>query len=165
MMKVSIISHSPKETLALGRILGQGLRAGDVVCLNGILGAGKTVLTKGIGEALGIDQPIISPTFTLIREYAGASGRPPLYHIDLYRLASQGELASLGMEEYLYGDGICVVEWAERAQASWPAETLWIHIDILADAVRRLTCETGDAYLATLPHLYAQEQTNYAAGD
>ncbi|MSP12782.1 MAG: tRNA (adenosine(37)-N6)-threonylcarbamoyltransferase complex ATPase subunit type 1 TsaE [Chloroflexi bacterium] len=163
-MNHSIISQSPKETLALGHKLGWGLRAGDVLCLDGNLGAGKTMLTKGIGNALGINQPIISPTFTLIREYVTSNGRPPLYHIDLYRLESPEALASLGLEEYLYGDGICVIEWAQRAQASWPAETLWIQIDILSDTMRHLIFETNDSYLATLPHTYLQEQIHYVSG-
>jgi len=106
----SIISHNPRETEALGRALAAGLRPGDVLALCGDLGAGKTHLVKGLAAGLGISQEITSPTFTLVHEHR--DGRLPLYHIDLYRLESARELEP--MEEYLHGDGVTVVEWADK---------------------------------------------------
>src|SRR5438128_5296 len=104
-------THSAAESQALAARLAQYLAAGDVIWLSGELGAGKTTFTQGLGRGLGISVPINSPTFVLIREY---SGRLPLYHVDLYRLDSAREIATLGLGDYLDGHGVCVVEWAER---------------------------------------------------
>ena len=101
-------TRSREETIALAKNFAAGLRGGDVVLLSGELGAGKTTFTKGIAAALGVKEPVTSPTFTIIKEYDGASLR--LYHMDMYRLS--GEVDELGLEEYLgKADGICVIEW------------------------------------------------------
>ncbi|MFQ6059040.1 MAG: tRNA (adenosine(37)-N6)-threonylcarbamoyltransferase complex ATPase subunit type 1 TsaE [Anaerolineae bacterium] len=144
---LDLISHSPDQTRRLGARLGQLLQGGDVVCLEGELGTGKTCLAQGIGRGLGIREPIVSPTFTLIREYKVAKGRPPLYHIDFYRLENAEEALALGLEEYLYGQGVCVIEWAERAQAALPRERLWITLKHLNETKRGLLMEaTGQRY-------------------
>lgn len=128
-----LISHSPEQTRALGMHLGGLLRAGDVICLHGELGAGKTCLVQGIGRGMGIDEPINSPSFTLVNEYAPAGSRLRLFHIDLYRLERVlPEAAAIGLDEYLFGDGICVIEWADRAAELMPAQRLTItlrHLD------------------------------------
>ena len=111
---VELRSDSPDQTRLLGERLGGLLQAGDVVLLHGTLGAGKTALTQGIGRGLGVTETVNSPTFTLLKEHAG---RLPLYHFDLYRLDDPAEVETLGFEQYFEGDGVCVVEWAERGEA------------------------------------------------
>lgn len=129
---LDFISHSEAQTRRLGARLGELLQGGDVVCLVGELGAGKTCLAQGIGRGLGIEGPITSPSFTLINEYKQEQAMLPFYHIDLYRVGEAKEALALGLEEYLYGKAACVVEWADRAPEALPAEHLWIdlrHID------------------------------------
>lgn len=130
---LDFVSHSPEQTQRFGGRLGALLEPGDVVCLQGELGTGKTCLVQGIGRGMGVEDPITSPTFTLIAEYhptlsARGSGRnPALYHIDLYRLGAPVEEAlALGLEDLLHSDDVCVVEWAERIAPILPAERLWI---------------------------------------
>lgn len=123
--RVRLETVSPAETEALGVRLGRLLQAGDVVGLSGDLGAGKTVLARGIARGAGATGYVASPTFTLIREYHGS---PPVYHVDLYRLDRPEQLDDLGLDMVLDGSGIVVIEWAEHA-ASWlPVEHLWITI-------------------------------------
>jgi tRNA threonylcarbamoyladenosine biosynthesis protein TsaE len=110
-------SDSPDETRLLGTRLGALLRPGDVVLLHGDLGAGKTALAQGIARGLGVTGTVNSPTFTILKEYAG---RLPLYHFDLYRIDEPDELLMLGFEQYFDRDGVCVVEWAERGEAAGP---------------------------------------------
>lgn len=121
-----IISKSVEDTIAAGRKIGASARAGDVFALVGDLGAGKTQLVKGIAHGLGADAEVTSPTFTLIHEYAG--GRLPLYHFDFYRLESKAEVLRLGIDEYLFADGVCVVEWADRFRELMPQSSRWISI-------------------------------------
>lgn len=113
------------ETNKFGEKLGSLLQKGDIICLNGDLGAGKTTLSKAIGKGLLVEDYITSPTFTLINEY---KGRLPLYHFDVYRLENGEELFDLGMEDYFYGDGVCLIEWAENIQDELPRDRLelWI---------------------------------------
>lgn len=122
---VRLETESPAETEALGVRLGRLLLAGDVVALSGDLGAGKTVLARGIAEGAGATGYIASPTFTLIREYHGT---PPVYHVDLYRLDRPEQLDDLGLEDVLDGSGIVVIEWAEHARRWLPDKHLWITI-------------------------------------
>lgn len=124
-MDHTIISESPEKTYALGRVLGGLLSAGDVVCLNGDLGAGKTRFAQGVAMGLGIREGVTSPTFTLINEY---NGRLPFYHMDVYRLGGPGEMSDLGYEEYFYGSGVTLVEWAELVEDLLPRERLDISI-------------------------------------
>ncbi len=120
-----LISRGERDTRRLGAQLGALCQAGDLILLVGVLGAGKTALAQGIGRGLGITTTINSPTFTLIKVYAG---RLPMYHCDLYRLDDPAAVAALGLEEYLEGDGVCVVEWADRADSLWPPSWLRIHL-------------------------------------
>ncbi|MBI5876237.1 MAG: tRNA (adenosine(37)-N6)-threonylcarbamoyltransferase complex ATPase subunit type 1 TsaE [Chloroflexi bacterium] len=119
-------TQSAAETQALAARIAPLLQAGDVLWLSGDLGSGKTTFTQGLGRALGITQPIVSPTFVLIREYAG---RLPLYHIDLYRLDNPREALNLGLRDYLDGEGVCVIEWAERFDARGDLPGLHIRIE------------------------------------
>ncbi|MGA2852799.1 MAG: tRNA (adenosine(37)-N6)-threonylcarbamoyltransferase complex ATPase subunit type 1 TsaE [Verrucomicrobiota bacterium] len=109
---MEIISHSPAETEALGEQLGRAAKRGLVIALSGDLGAGKTQLVKGLARGLGIMARVHSPTFTLVNEYAG--GRLRLFHLDLYRLETRGQILAAGLEEYLQPDGVAVIEWAGR---------------------------------------------------
>jgi tRNA threonylcarbamoyladenosine biosynthesis protein TsaE len=134
---LDLISHSPAQTLRFGARLGALMETGDVVCLEGELGAGKTCLAQGIGQGMGVVEPITSPTFTLVAEHYPPSSAPVLYHIDLYRLESPViEALSFGLDEYLLGDGVCVIEWADRVGPALPAERLWIML-IYLDVSKR----------------------------
>lgn len=120
-------SHSIKDTLYIGKSISKGLKVGDIVCLFGELGSGKTVLTKGIASGLGIEpDKVISPTFILLRRHL--NGRLPLNHFDLYRLKSMNDILNLGYEEYFYGDGATVIEWADRLKGITPNEFLKVEI-------------------------------------
>ena len=121
-------TNSPDETWALARELAEELGAGTVLALHGDLGAGKTCFIQGLAAALEIDEPVTSPTYTLIGEY---EGRLPLHHIDLYRLSGPAEALGLGLEEYFDAEGITAIEWAERADGLLPKDL--IHIRIEAD--------------------------------
>ena len=131
-----IISHSPTETLEFGRQLAAELQPGAVLALTGELGAGKTCLVKGIARGLGVEQEVTSPTFTLIHEYRG--GRLPLYHVDLYRLDSIEQAVGIGIEEYLPGDGVTVIEWAEKIESLLPPATKWLRLSLVNDTSRRI---------------------------
>ena len=128
-----MITHTAIETEEEGRRLGETLRNGDVVSLRGSLGAGKTVLAKGIAKALGITEAIVSPTFTLVQEY---DGKEKLYHLDLYRLSGEDEFESMGGEEFLYPDGITLIEWSEKIEDMLPDSTIFVTVDILPDGSR-----------------------------
>lgn len=126
-MKKKFTSKTPDETIRYGKSFAAELTSGDVVCLKGSLGAGKTHFVKGMAEGLGIAQEEVhSPTYTLIHEYAGD---PPLYHFDCYRMESPKEALEIGAEEYFYGDGICVIEWPERIESLIPPDAFWIFIE------------------------------------
>jgi tRNA threonylcarbamoyladenosine biosynthesis protein TsaE len=127
-LKQQIISNSPEDTQRLGKRLGELAQVGDVFLLVGRLGTGKTCLTQGIARGLGIEGGATSPSFVIVKEYYG---RLPLYHIDLYRLDQTEEVLELGLDEYLYGNGICVVEWAEKGLNVLPQEYLLIKLEHL----------------------------------
>ncbi len=122
---VELTSTSPEQTGAIAAYIGQMLRKGDILCLQGDLGAGKTAFTQGLAKGMGIEDYVTSPTFTIINEYHGPI---PLYHFDVYRLTHADELFDIGYEEYFYGDGVVVVEWPERIIELLPEEKLWIRI-------------------------------------
>jgi len=130
-----------EETLEAGRRLAEGLNAGDVLGLDGDLGAGKTHLVKGIAAGLGFVGDVTSPTFTLLQEYRG--GRLDLYHADWYRVASDRELAVLGLDEWLDAGGVTVIEWAGKFPGALPARTRWLRVRIAGDGSRRI--EEGGA--------------------
>ncbi len=139
---LQLISHDPQETQRLGSRLGELAQAGDVILLVGSLGTGKTCLTQGIAWGLGIEGYASSPSFVVIREY---QGRLPLYHLDLYRLDRIEEVGELGLDDYLYGKGVCVVEWAEKGSGLWPEEHLLITMGYLSDTERSLYLEPASA--------------------
>ncbi|MCX5715040.1 MAG: tRNA (adenosine(37)-N6)-threonylcarbamoyltransferase complex ATPase subunit type 1 TsaE [Candidatus Omnitrophica bacterium] len=150
-----IESCSEKETLYLGKALARNLRQKDVVCLFGQLGSGKTVLAKGVALGLGITkEEITSPTFILIHEYL--KGRLPLYHFDLYRLEREQDILQLGYEEYIYGDGVSVIEWADRLRRLIPKEHLKINLEVQGENKRKIELvAVGQRY---------QELINYIRG-
>lgn len=118
-------TFSQEETIEIGKALGRLLNTGDIVCINGDLGTGKTVFTNGIAKSLGIKEHITSPTFTIVNEY---SGRVPFYHFDVYRIADSEEMFEIGFEEYLYGEGIVVIEWADIIKDILPEEVIQVTI-------------------------------------
>jgi tRNA threonylcarbamoyladenosine biosynthesis protein TsaE len=134
----SVLSDSPEETFRIGRILADGLVAGDVVALTGELGSGKTCLTQGIASGLGVPESyaVTSPTFTLINEYPGRD--LVLYHLDLYRLTGCADLPDIGYDEYLAGGGVVVIEWAEKVLEAVPANALFVVMKYVEENVRRI---------------------------
>ncbi len=142
-----------EATEAFGRRLGERLFPGAVIALIGLLGAGKTHLTRAIAEGLQVRNPaaVNSPTFVLIQEYPA---RLPIYHFDAYRLAGSREFADLGANEYFEGDGVCIVEWADKVEATLPAEHLRIAIEVVDENRRRFALSsTGERYEALLRQL------------
>ncbi|MCH8898655.1 MAG: tRNA (adenosine(37)-N6)-threonylcarbamoyltransferase complex ATPase subunit type 1 TsaE [Chloroflexi bacterium] len=123
---LTIETHRPEETQQVGRIIGEQARPGDVYLLTGPLGAGKTCLTQGIALGLGVPGHVRSPTFVLMTRY---QGRLTLHHMDLYRIGGPLEAWDLGLDEYLLGDGVCVIEWADQAAEVFPEDALWINLD------------------------------------
>jgi tRNA threonylcarbamoyladenosine biosynthesis protein TsaE len=130
---LDVISQSEAQTRRLGAHLAKFLSPGDVIALAGRLGTGKTRFAQGVGQGLGVKEAIVSPTFTLVREYSGPGIRLSLFHVDLYRIQDAAETLTFGLDEYLFGEGVCLIEWADRLESiQLPAEHLWIdfrHLD------------------------------------
>lgn len=120
-------STSSQMTFEFAKKIGQNLKSGDVLCLDGDLGVGKTIFTKGVAAGLGIKDDVSSPTFTLIQEYYG--GRLPLYHFDVYRIDGPWDMDDLGYEEYFYGEGVCLVEWGSMIKELFPENTIYVRIE------------------------------------
>ncbi len=139
-MSLNLVTHAPEQTQALGRIIGQNARPGDVYLLMGKLGAGKTCLTQGIAWGLGVKEYAMSPSFIIMREY---HGRLPVYHMDFYRLDNVNEVVALGMDEYFYGQGVSIVEWPERALDELPVERLNISIEHGTQDTRRFRLDAS----------------------
>jgi len=137
---VKMITNSVRETMIAGEKLAKRLRPGDVIALSGNLGSGKTTFTKGIGKGLGVKDSmrINSPTFVLLKEY---SGKVPLYHLDLYRLDDLKEIENLAIEEYIYGDGVTVIEWAERMRRLLPKRRIEVKFKIRDENKREVIIE------------------------
>jgi tRNA threonylcarbamoyladenosine biosynthesis protein TsaE len=127
MIKMIKETFSPEETLAFGEELGRNAKPGQVYTLIGDLGVGKTVLTQGIAKGLGIDEPICSPTFTIVQEYH--TGRMPFYHFDVYRIGCVEEMDEIGFEDYVYGDGLTMIEWANLIEEILPEQYYQITIE------------------------------------
>lgn len=144
-MQNAIRTASAEETIELGERLGRLLKPGDVIALTGDLGAGKTTLTRGIAQGMGVQADIHSPTFTLIHEHPGPV---PLYHIDLYRLSSVQEAEFIGIGEYIYGDGVTIIEWAETIESLLPPERLDIQLRMTGDTERELVLSTESQRIA-----------------
>jgi tRNA threonylcarbamoyladenosine biosynthesis protein TsaE len=142
MVRYEWILHSADETMKFAARLAEKLRAGDVIALEGDLGAGKTTFTKGLAQGLGVKRTVSSPTFTIVKEY---KGRLPLYHMDVYRLGDTFE--DLGFDEYFHGDGVTVVEWAHLIQPQLPNELLCIHLYHHGETGRKIVLEPiGERY-------------------
>ena len=122
-----IETRKAEETFALGEKIGRQAKPGQVITLVGDLGVGKTVFTKGLAQGLGITEPVSSPTFTIVQEYR--DGRLPLYHFDVYRIGDPEEMEEIGYEDYFYGDGVCLIEWANLIEEILPGERTQIVIE------------------------------------
>lgn len=133
---VELVSHSPEQTQALGKTLGEKARPGDVYLLVGRLGSGKTCLTQGVLWGLGSDEFARSPTFVLVSQY---EARLSLYHMDLYRLETFDEVVDLGLDEMLFGDGVSVVEWADKGVGAFPEDHLLIRLEYVDEETRKLS--------------------------
>ena len=124
-------SFTPTDTYQFGQLMGEAANRGQIFCLNGDLGVGKTVFTQGFAKGLGIEEPISSPTFTIVQVYE--EGRVPLYHFDVYRIVDVSEMEEIGYEDYFYGDGVCLIEWAELIQEIIPLPVTYITIEKVLD--------------------------------
>lgn len=140
----TLITHSAAETQRVAEKLATLVEAGTVITLNGDLGAGKTTFTQGFAKGLGVTRNVNSPTFTIMKQY---KGRLPLYHMDVYRLEDTGD--DIGLEEYINGDGVAIVEWSNLIESSLPAERLAVTIERTGDEERKITfTPTGETYEA-----------------
>lgn len=140
-MKI-IETHSPEETYKVGYDLGNSAEKGQIFCMSGDLGVGKTVFTQGFAAGLGVEDNVNSPTFTIVQEYE--DGRIPLYHLDVYRISDVSEMDEIGYEEYFYGEGVCLIEWAEIIEDILPEDVTWITIEKSMDEdfdYRKITIE------------------------
>ena len=136
------ITNSPAETEAVGAALGNILKPGTVIAYRGDLGAGKTAFTRGLARGLGSSEMVTSPTYTIVNEYLG--GRMPLFHFDMYRLASSDDLWDIGWEDYLDRNGVCAVEWSENVEDAME-NAIYITIEKLGEDGRRITIEGGES--------------------
>lgn len=124
--KMDFESFTEQETFDIAYKIANEAKAGDIYCLIGDLGVGKTIFSKGFAKGLGIEEHITSPTFTIVQEY---EGKMPLYHFDIYRIEDIEELELIGYEDYFFGNGVCLVEWANNVEEAIPKEAKWIYID------------------------------------
>ena len=138
---MEFITHSPEETERLGKALAALLQPGDIIAYRGDLGAGKTAFTRGLAKGLGCREQVTSPTYTIVNEYL--SGRLPLFHFDMYRLASSDDLWDIGWEDYLERGGVCAVEWSENVWGEM-AGAIVITISRLDEDTRKIEIEGGD---------------------
>lgn len=137
-MEESFTSHSEAETMAVARRLGENVNIGDIICLSGNLGAGKTCFAKGFAGAFGINpDDVNSPTFNLIQEYSGEKG-VPVYHFDCYRLESVAEVLEIGAEEYFYGDGVSIIEWPEKISGLLPEDVIHVTMTVSGKNSRQI---------------------------
>ena len=140
-----IESFSPEDTFRVGEQLAKDARPGDIYTLDGDLGVGKTIFTKGMAKGLGIEEPVTSPTFTILQDYE--SGRLPLHHFDVYRIGDPEEMDEIGYEDYFYGQGICLIEWAGLIEELIPKEAVRICIEKDLEKgldYRRIRIERGE---------------------
>lgn len=144
---IDIISTNPEQTRRLGVRLGTLLRPGDVVCLNGELGAGKTALASGIGQGWGAREAVTSPTYNLVHQHTREADARVLYHLDCYRLESIEEIETIGWDDIFAGDAVVIVEWADKVEEALPEDRLWITVRILEGTHRNVVfAPKGDRY-------------------
>ena len=139
-MDKTVTCRTAQDMEELGRSIGETCAPGCVISLRGSLGAGKTVFAKGVARSLGIQEAIVSPTFTLVQEY---EGRIPMYHMDLYRITSEEDFQMIGGEDLLYSDGVCLIEWSEIINCLLPNGTLFVDINVNEDQSRTVTLKGG----------------------
>lgn len=156
---LKIITKTPQELLYLGERMATFLQAGDLIALDGDLGAGKTTLTQGLAKGLGVKDIVNSPTFTLIHEYQGS--QLPLYHFDVYRLEKPEELEDLGYEEYFYGEGVTVVEWAEMIGDYLPENYLHLLIGHVPEGREIALVAKGERYEKLIEELTGCDYSKY----
>ncbi len=138
-MRLNLTTKSADETIELGKKLGSMLKGGEIIAMQGTLAAGKTTITKGIAQALGIKDTITSPTFCLISEY---EGKIPLYHMDVYRLDGGEDFINLGVEDMIYGKGVSIIEWSEKVMSELPKKTIILRIEPVENTTeRKITIE------------------------
>lgn len=135
---ITFTTNSAEETIELGKKIGSLLQKGDIIAMQGTLAAGKTTITKGIAQALGVKDTITSPTFCLISEY---EGKMPLYHMDVYRLDGAEDFANLGTEDMLYGEGVSIIEWSEKIMEELPKKTIILKLEPHEEGTRKITIE------------------------
>ena len=135
---ITITTKTAEETIALGKKIGNLLQKGDVIAMQGTLAAGKTTITKGIAQALGVKETITSPTFCLISEY---EGKMPLYHMDVYRLDGGEDFINLGTDDMIYGEGVSIIEWSEKIMDELPSKTIILKLEPQEDGSRIITIE------------------------
>ena len=140
---MEFITYSPEETEKIGEALAKSLQPGTVLAYRGDLGAGKTAFTRGLARGLGCKETVTSPTYTIVNEYLG--GRLPLFHFDMYRLASSDDLWDIGWEDYLDREGVCAVEWSENVQDAME-DAITVTIEKLGENTRQITIEGGQGY-------------------
>ena len=140
---MDFITHSPEETEKIGEALAKSLQPGTILAYRGDLGAGKTAFTRGLARGLGCKETVTSPTYTIVNEYLG--GRLPLFHFDMYRLASSDDLWDISWEDYLEREGVCAVEWSENV-ADAMENAVTVTIEKLGENTRQITIEGGQGY-------------------
>jgi tRNA threonylcarbamoyladenosine biosynthesis protein TsaE len=140
----TFISNSPAETEAIGQRLAENMGPGSVLALKGDLGSGKTVFVKGLVAGLGSSADVTSPTFTILHEYR--RGRLPVYHFDFFRLKDQQSVERLGLDDYFFGDGISVIEWADRFPEFIPEQARWVSFEIESETQRAITFQGAAAF-------------------
>ncbi|MBE6112159.1 MAG: tRNA (adenosine(37)-N6)-threonylcarbamoyltransferase complex ATPase subunit type 1 TsaE [Peptococcaceae bacterium] len=156
---IKIITKTPQELEYLGERMAQLVEPGDFIALDGDLGAGKTLLTQGLARGLAVTEEIVSPTFTIIHEYE--SGRLPLYHMDVYRLKQPEEMYDLGYEEYFYGEGVTVVEWAQIIEPLLPDEYLGMEISVVPEGRELRFAPHGARYERLIEELTGCDYSKY----
>lgn len=139
-----IITHSPQETIDIAKKLGALLRKGDIIAYKGNLGAGKTTFTRGLAVGLGLDDIVTSPTFALVNEYCGE--KLSMYHFDMYRIETEGDLESSGFYDYDFENNIAVIEWSENIDGFLPENTIYITINAVGDTDREIITEDGGRF-------------------
>lgn len=158
---VEITSRTPQETEQIGSFLGSMLAKGDIIALSGELGTGKTTLVRGLARGIGLEEgEVASPSFTLVNEYEGPLR---LFHIDLYRLEDEKELLGIDYEEYIKGEGVVVIEWADRIPRAVPRDALWITLRYLGAECRQIVLQAqGDRYKAMIEELQRKVYTEFS---